>query len=124
VRIFFMPAERPHGDMAVGLAAPRASPVLHAEQFLRRFTDERLDRVLVGEPVAAGDGVVAVLVQAVVRCDDARGAPFRRHGMPPHRIDLRHHGDAQSGRRFGDGDRGAEPGAVAADEHDIECGRH
>ena len=59
-------AERAHGDAAVGLAAPRAAPVLQPEQLLGRFLDERLDRVLIGQPVAAGDGVVGVLVEAVV----------------------------------------------------------
>ena len=60
-------AEGPHGDVAVGLAAPGAAPVLQLDQLLRRFLDESLDGVLIAQPVAAGDGVVGVLVEAVVR---------------------------------------------------------
>ena len=47
------PAERADRDLAVRLPAPRAAPVLELEQLARRLVHERLDRVLVAEPVAA-----------------------------------------------------------------------
>ena len=40
--------------------------MLELQQLLGRLVDEGLDRVLVAQPVAAGDGVVGVLVEAVV----------------------------------------------------------
>ena len=66
VRIFFMPpngrtATRPSGSRLQG--QPQCSSRSSSS---RRFPDERLDGVLIAEPVAAGDGVVAVLVEAVV----------------------------------------------------------
>jgi hypothetical protein len=39
--------------------------MLQPEQFLGRLPDEGLDGVLVAQPVAAGDGVVGVFVEAV-----------------------------------------------------------
>ena len=59
-------AERPDRDVPVGLPAPRAAPVLELQELARRLLDEGLDGVLVAEPVAARDGVVDVLLVAVV----------------------------------------------------------
>jgi hypothetical protein len=117
-------AERTHADAAVGLAAPWAAPVLEAQQFLRRFPDERLDRVLIAQPVAARDGVVSVLVEGVVAADHAGGAALGRHGVASHRIDLRYDADAEL--RIGLGDRDCRPksGAAAADEQHIVVRRH
>ena len=68
-------AERAHRDVAVRLPAPRAAPVLQPQQLARRLVDERLDRVLVAQPVAAGDRVVRVLVEAVVGAITAAAPP-------------------------------------------------
>ena len=54
--------KRTHGDVAVGLPAPRTAPVLQPQHFLRGLPHEGLHRVLVGKPVAPGDGVVGVLI--------------------------------------------------------------
>ncbi len=78
VRSTFMPPNGRTATRAVWLAAPRAAPVLQLHQLLRRFVDEELDRVLVGQPVAAGDRVVEMLVEAVVRLDHAGRAALRR----------------------------------------------
>ena len=88
VRIFFMPPNGPHGDVPVGLAAPGTAPVLQAQQLLGRFLDEGLDRVLIAQPVAAGDGVVGVLVEAVVGRIDAGGAALGRDRVAAHRVHL------------------------------------
>ena len=97
VRIFFMPpngrtAMRPSGSRLHG--QPQCSSRSSSS---RRFLDERLDGVLVAQPVAAGDGVVGVLVEAVVGADDAGGAALGRDGVAAHRIDLGDDGDAESG---------------------------
>ena len=117
-------AERADGDAPVGLAAPRAAPVLESQQLLRGLLDEGLDGVLIAEPVAAGDGVVGVLVQAVVGGNHARGAAFGRDGVAAHRIDLHTTSHAEPGVGLGDGDRGAQTGPAASDEHDVVRGDH
>ena len=66
VRIFFMPPNGRTAMLAVRLAAPGTAPMLQAQQLLRGLLDERLHGVLVAQPIAAGDGVVGVLVEAVV----------------------------------------------------------
>ena len=71
-------AERADRDVPVRLPAPRAAPVLELEQLARSLVDERLDRVLVAEPVAAGDGVVDVLLDGVVLGDRRRRRRPRR----------------------------------------------
>ena len=71
-------AERTDGDVPVRLAAPRAAPVLEPEQLLRRLLDERLDGVLVAQPVPAGDGVVSMLLEGVTGPDDCGGPSLGR----------------------------------------------
>ena len=112
-------AERAHGDAAVRLAAPRAAPVLQPEQLLGGFLDEGLDGVLVAQPVAAGDGVVGVFVEAVVRADHGRGAALGRDRVAAHRVDLGDDGDAEPGVGLGDGDGRAQPGPAAADQDHV-----
>src|SRR5207245_4642187 len=56
-------AKGPHRDVAVGLAAPRAAPVLELDDLERRLADEDLDHVLVGQVVAALDGVEGVAIE-------------------------------------------------------------
>ena len=75
VRIFFMPPNARTAIWPSGCAAPRTAPVLQLQQLPRRLGDERLDGVLVAQPVAAGNRVVGVLVQAVVARDDAAAPP-------------------------------------------------
>src|SRR5206468_3982260 len=59
-------AERPHRDVPVRFAAPGAAPVLEPEQLPGGFGDERLDGLLVAQPVPPGDGVVGMLLEAAV----------------------------------------------------------
>ena len=92
-------AERAHGHVAVRLTAPRTTPVLELQQLARCLVDEHLDGVLVAEPVAAGDRVVDVLVEAVVRRDRPRGAALGGDAVAAHRVDLGHHRHVE--RRIG-----------------------
>ena len=112
-------AERPHGNAAVGLAAPRAAPVLEPQQLLRRFLDERFDGVLVAQPVAAGNGVVDVLVEAVVGTDRAGGTALGGDGMAPHRVYLGNHRNPEAGIMLCDCDCRPEARTAAAYQYDV-----
>ena len=70
--------EGPHRDGTVGVAAPRAAPVLHLHDLDRGLPHERLHHVLVREVVGALDGVEGVRVVAVVRGHHGRGAALGR----------------------------------------------
>ena len=97
----FHSAEGADGDVAVFLAAPGAAPVLELQEFLGRFFYEGFDGVLIAEPVAAGNGVVGVLVERVVGFDDAGGAAFGGDGVAPHGINLGDDGDFEVWIEFG-----------------------
>src|SRR5205823_1619152 len=114
----------PDGDAAVVFAAPGAAPVFELEQLLGGLLDEGLDGVLVAEPVAAGDGVVGVLVAAVVQGDDAGRPALGGDGVAAHRVDLGDDGDAQLRVGLGDGDGGTKPRAAAAHQHDVVRSNH
>src|SRR3972149_11902190 len=77
------------------------------------LSDEGPPGLLSAHPVAARDGVVGVLVQAVPGLDDGGGAPLRRDRVAAHGIDLGDHGDAELGMRLGHGDAGAQAGTPA-----------
>ena len=49
--------------------------MLEAKELFGRFLHEGFDSILVAEPVTTRDGVVGVLVEAVVRCDGAAAPP-------------------------------------------------
>ena len=108
------PARRLHGQPQCSSCSSSA----------RRLLDERLDGVLVAQPVAAGDGVVGVLVEAVVRGDHAGGAALGRDRVAAHRVDLRDDGHPQGRVGLGDGDGRAQAGAAAADDEHVVGGRH
>jgi hypothetical protein len=72
-------AEGAHVDVAVVLAAPRTAPVLELDHLRRALRDEEVHDVLLAQPVAAGDRVVEVLLQAVVRLHDAGRPAFGSH---------------------------------------------
>ena len=112
-------AEGAHGDAAVRLAAPGTAGVLQAEQLLGCFPDEGLHGVLVAQPVAAGDGVVGVLVEAVVRPDHPGGAPLGRDRVAAHGVDLRHNRNTEFGIDFGGGNCGAQASASATYEKNV-----
>ena len=98
--------------------------MLEAKELFGRFLHEGFDSILVAEPVTTRDGVVGVLVEAVVRRDGACRSSLGGDRVAPHRVHLGDDGDVQSGVGLGNGDRGAQPRATATDEHDIMRRRH
>ena len=114
------PAERPHVDVAVSLAAPGTAPVLELDHFFGAVRDEIIDNVLVAQPVAARDGVVEMILEGVVRPHHAGGATLGGDGMAAHRVDFRDQRDLESGVDFGCGDRGPQARAAGADDGDID----
>ena len=113
------PAEGTHRNVSIGVAAPGAAPVLQLDQLLRRFGDELLHRVLVSHPVRPADGVVGVLVEAVVVLYDRRSTTFCGHRMTPHRVHLGDESHRQPLIDLGDGDGRPQPRTAAADDHDV-----
>jgi hypothetical protein len=60
-----------------------------------------------------------MLVQAVVDSCHAGSAALGGDGVAAHGIDLGDDPDAEVGVLLGDGYRGAQPGAAAADHHNV-----
>ena len=107
-------AEGAHRNAALWLPAPGTTPVLQLQHLAGRFFDKCLHRVLIAHPVAAGDGVVGVLIQAVVGFDDGGGTALGRDGVAPHGIHFGDYGRAKAGihLRHGDGRAQARPAAA------------
>src|SRR5215470_6574360 len=93
--------------------------MLEPQQLFRRFLDESLHSILVAKPIAAGDRVVGMLVQAVPGLYDARGATLSRDGVTPHRINLGNHGHTELGICLTDSNRRAQARSPATDDQDI-----
>src|SRR6185436_19664446 len=83
-------AKRAHGNMPIRFAVPGTAPMLQLEHLLWRLFDEGLHGILIRHPVAAGDRVVGVFVEAVIGLDDRRGSSLGRDSVTAHRIDLRY----------------------------------
>ena len=101
-------AKRPNGDVPVGLAVPGTSPPFQLQQLQGRFLYEGLNRILIAEPIAAGNRVVRVLVLAVVGLGYTGGSALGGNGVAAHGIDLGNDGDAELGIDFRRGDRRAK----------------
>src|SRR5438105_2368593 len=117
--LFAHPTEWSHGNMSTGLSAPRASPVLKLDHLAGRLVYEQLDGILVRQPVGAGDGVVAVLVQGVARFGNGSRAALGGDGVAAHGVDLGDESDTQTRVLFADCDGGPQAGAAAAHDEDI-----
>ena len=101
------PTEGANVHLAIGLAAPRATPVFQLHQLFGAVFDKVLHDVLLTEPVAARDGVVKVIFQAVVIAHDTGGSAFGGHCMAAHRVDLGYQGNLEGWIGLGDGDGGS-----------------
>ena len=112
-------AEGAHADTAVGLAAPRASPVLQLDELPRGLVDEGLDHVLVGQEVRPLDRVVGVGVESVVVPDHGGRPTFGRDRVGPHGVDLGDQADVDVGIGLDCGDGGAQTGGPAPDDEDV-----
>ena len=115
-------AERPHRDVPVGFAAPGAAPVLEPKQLPGGFGDERLDGLLVAQPVPAGDSVVGMPLEAVGWPDDSGRPALGRHRVAAHRVNLRGDRHAQPRISLCDRDGGAQSGPTAAYHQDVMSG--
>src|SRR5207249_1073147 len=107
------------GQPAIGLPAPRAAPVLELDDLPGRLGDEGLDGVLVGQVVAAPDGVERVEVGAVVFAEGCASAAFGGDGVTAHRVDLGYEGDAQPVRDLGRSDGRPQAGGPTPHDDDV-----
>jgi hypothetical protein len=112
-------AEGAHVDMAVGRAAPRAAPVFELGHLFVAVGDEVLDHVLLAQPVAATDGVVEVILEAVASDSLTPPAAFGGDRVAAHRD--RPSRPARSSGRGSDSPRRSlrAARAAAADDHYI-----
>ena len=84
----FHPPEAAHVDATVRTAAPRTSPLLKLGHFRGAVVDKVIDDILLAEPVATGDGVVKMVLKAVmILCNGSRTS-LGRNGMAAHGIDF------------------------------------
>ena len=81
--------------------------MFEAQHFKGRLVDKGFHSVLITHPVAAGDRVIGVFVQAVVRLDDCGCATFCRNRVAAHGIDFGNNGNTEVGVGFRNGDRRA-----------------
>ena len=115
-------AERPLGDAPVVQTAERAAPVVHLEDDARSVAGHLDGGVLVGQVVAALDGVEGVLLGRVVVAVGVVGerrvdAALRGAGVTAAGVDLAEDRHVQAGRLGLHG--GAEPREPAADHDEL-----
>src|SRR5207302_513942 len=72
---FFHAAERPDSNAPIRISAPGTAPVLEPQQLFRRLFYENFDGILIAEPVAAGDGIVGMVIECIPRFDYPRMQP-------------------------------------------------
>ncbi|MNJ68295.1 hypothetical protein D3C77_645320 [compost metagenome] len=89
-----------HVDRTVWLTAPRATPLLQLGHFTWAAVNKVVDHVLLTQPVATGNGVLEVIVVAVVILSDCGGAPFGGYRVATHWIYFRYQRDFQLGIGF------------------------
>ena len=109
-------------DPSIRIPAPRATPVLELNQLVAGLLDERLDHVLVGEKIAALDGIVAMRIEAIVFAHHCGGSPLGRYGMAAHGINLGHQPDAETLVGFDCGNRRPKACTAATDDQNIMFG--
>src|SRR5262249_54188911 len=71
------------------------------------------------EPVAAGDGVVSMFIQAVIGFDYTRSSALRRYGVTAHGIDLGDDCDAELGVDLGSCDSSAQASAPTTHKKNV-----
>src|SRR5262249_31587447 len=81
--------------------------------------------ILVREPVAAGNRVVGVLIQAVARLDNGGGTAFRRNRVTAHGVNLGNHRHIEFRIDFGHrNDRAKTRAATANEQYIVEGNVH
>jgi hypothetical protein len=68
-------AEAADVDAAVRAAAPRASPLFKLGHFRRAVVNEVVDDILLAKPVAPGNGVVKMVLKAIMILRNGGGTP-------------------------------------------------
>ena len=112
-------AERADVDPAVRLPAPGTSPVLELVELTRSAVNEEVNDVLLAEPVAAGDGVNKVLVEAVIVTVYACGAAFCCNSVAAHGVYLGNQSHVKIGGRFCHGNCRTQSGSAGTDNGDV-----
>ena len=67
--------------------------MLELNHLLWRFFHEGFDGILIAHPIAAGNSIISMMIEAIVRLDDSRRAAFRGYRVAPHRINFRDNRD-------------------------------
>ena len=93
--------------------------MLELDHLGRAAADEEFDHVLLAEPVAAGHGVIEMVVERVMRLDYARRAALRGNRVAAHGQDFRNESDGERGVRLGGCDGGAQARAARPNDQDI-----
>ncbi len=106
-------------DAAVGAAAPWASPLLQLGHFRRAVMNKIVDDILLAQPVASRDGVVKMVLKAIVILGNGCGSPFCSDRMAAHRIDFRNQGDFSVGVGLSGGDSGTKACPAGANYGEI-----
>ena len=81
-------AEAANVDATVWPTAPRTAPLFELGHFGWAMMDEVIDDILLAKPVAAGDGVVKMVFEAIMVLCDGGGATFCGHRVAAHRINF------------------------------------
>ena len=115
----FHATEAPDVDAAVGAAAPWASPLLQLGHFRRAVMNKIVDDILLAQPVASRDGVVKMVLKAIVILGNGCGPPFCSDRMAAHRIDFRNQGDFSVGVGLSGGDSGTKACPAGANYGEI-----
>ncbi len=84
----FHATKTPHLHSAIRFAAPGATPTFQLHQLLIGMADKIIHHILIGQPVAARDCILKMLIQTIFRQGDRCGAAFCGHRMRSHRIHL------------------------------------
>ncbi len=81
-------AEATHIDAAIFTTAPGATPLLQLGHFRWAMMNEIINDILFAQPVATGNGVVEVILKAVMILRDGGGSSLRGDRMAAHRVDF------------------------------------
>lgn len=78
-----------------------------------------VDDILLAQPVASRDGVVKMVLKAIVILGNGCGSPFCSDRMAAHRIDFRNQGDFSVGVGLSGGDSGTKACPAGANYGEI-----
>src|SRR5438876_10183085 len=82
-------ADDSRADSSVSVSAERASPVFMLIRLARGFLYEKLDRVLVGEKIAARYRVIGMRIKTIVFACYRGHSSLSGYGVAAHGVDFR-----------------------------------